>query len=491
MNRPATPPGSLTPAQLDRAAGVLLAQACGDALGVPYEFQPRLPPGETAEMAGGGLGPYAPGEYSDDTQMAACIAQVTATGADPAAERAQDEIVERFLDWKAAGATDIGAQTSRVLSDVVAAGGRAGPGARDAAARLHARTGRTAGNGALMRTAPVALAYLGDPEALARAARSVAELTHADPLAGDACVLWCAGIATAVSAGTFEGVRAGLDLLPLGRRGDWADWLAEAERAQPWAFNPNGFTVPALQAAYAAVVRTPVPGTGSFPCLHLQHALQAAVHSGDDTDTVAAIAGALLGARWGASAVPFGWRRVVHGWPQFRARDLVRLALLSARGGQPDGQGWPSAPRVDYGVAPGKPVPHPADERVLLGTAATRGERGAVVSLCRLGTDEVPAAGVEAGDHLESWLVDSEDPDDNPNLDFAVDDAARAVAALRDEGHTVLLHCARMQSRTPTVAARYATLRGWSAGRARAAVLAALPDASPLPTLWRTLDRPG
>ena len=75
----------LTSLQKDRAAGVLLGQAIGDALGVPYEFGPRIEPGH-AQMIGGGLGPYAPGEWSDDTQMAVCIAEVTASGADVTTE---------------------------------------------------------------------------------------------------------------------------------------------------------------------------------------------------------------------------------------------------------------------------------------------------------------------------------------------------------------------------------------------------------------------
>ena len=68
----------LTSTQKDRAGGVLLGQAIGDALGVPYEFASPIPFG-TAEMIGGGLGPYAPGEWSDDTQMAVCIARATAS----------------------------------------------------------------------------------------------------------------------------------------------------------------------------------------------------------------------------------------------------------------------------------------------------------------------------------------------------------------------------------------------------------------------------
>lgn len=168
--------------QSDRAAGVLLAAACGDALGVPYEFGAPLSRNEQPVMRGGGLGPYAPGEYSDDTQMAMCIAEVSATGTDLRRSDSLDRIAGNFFRWKREGASDIWAQTRTVLDAVSHV---SGPGIaaamRDAAADLHRRTGRSAGNGSLMRTAPVALAYLGDPEALAEAARAVSELTHYGP----------------------------------------------------------------------------------------------------------------------------------------------------------------------------------------------------------------------------------------------------------------------------------------------------------------------
>ena len=82
---------TLTTAQRDRAAGVLLGQACGDALGVPYEFG-APPMHDDPVMKGGGLGPYAPGEWSDDTQMAVCIARVAVTGADLTADPALNQI---------------------------------------------------------------------------------------------------------------------------------------------------------------------------------------------------------------------------------------------------------------------------------------------------------------------------------------------------------------------------------------------------------------
>ncbi|MFP4234593.1 MAG: ADP-ribosylglycohydrolase family protein, partial [Nitriliruptoraceae bacterium] len=183
-------------------------------------------------------------------------------------------------------------------------------------------------NGALMRTAPVALAHLGDDAAIARAAREVAALTHADPLAGDSCVLWCVAIDRAVREGRLDGITDGLAAIDRSRRARWAAALEDAVTRPPGGFAPNGFTVTALQAAYAAVAQTPVPA--GEPARHLPDALDAAVRIGDDTDTVAAIAGSLLGARWGAAAIPEAWRQMLHGWPGLRASDLARLALRTA-----------------------------------------------------------------------------------------------------------------------------------------------------------------
>ncbi|MEV5751126.1 ADP-ribosylglycohydrolase family protein [Actinoallomurus sp. NPDC052308] len=305
--------------QRDRAAGVLLGAACGDALGVPYEFAEPLPETAVPEMVGGGLGPYAPGEYSDDTQMQVCVAEVAATAGDLRSEEALDGIAERFLRWSHEGASDVGLQTSGVLAATARAGGLARS-MREASADLHRKTGRTAGNGSLMRTGIVALPYLADPAGMAEAARLVSSLTHFDDLAGDACVLWCSGVRRAVLDATFDGVREGLDLLPAERRHHWAAWLRDAETGPPGRFSPNGFVVPALQAAWSAITHT----------ANLTGGLVAAVRVGNDTDTVAAIAGALLGARYGLSAVPDEWRARVHGWPGLRADDLVSLARRAA-----------------------------------------------------------------------------------------------------------------------------------------------------------------
>jgi ADP-ribosyl-[dinitrogen reductase] hydrolase len=204
---------------------------------------------------------------------------------------------------------------------------------------------------------------------------------------------------------------------------------------------------------------------------------------------VAAIAGALLGARWGMSAVPARWRRILHGWPGLRSRDLVRLALLTARGGDTDSQGWPACDHLDYGLTSAKGLRHPADEGVILGTVATRDSSvDAVVSLCRTGNRDVMAESVRAEDHVEFWLIDT-DRADNPNLSFVIDDAARTVRDLRQKGRHPLLHCVRCESRTPTVAARYGMLFGSSASEAKQEISELLGSPGRNPALWEELDR--
>lgn len=307
----------------DRAAGVLAGLACGDALGAPYEFAPPLAPGAPVGMVGGGSFGWAPGEWTDDTSMAVVVLD----GVERAV--AAGEPLTGHLDVLAAGwaawardAPDVGAQTRAVLAAAEQAGSVTGEGLRTAASAHHARTGRSGGNGSLMRTAPVALAGLATfPDTLAWTARQVSELTHHDPEAGDACVLWCEAIRRAVLRGELD-VRSGLALLPPERRDVWAARLDDAESRDPWTFPRNGWVVEALQAAWSAIHRTPVPSAS--PQQHLVDALERAVRGGYDTDTVAAIAGSLLGARWGLSAVPAPWAAVVHGWPGLRLGDLAQ-----------------------------------------------------------------------------------------------------------------------------------------------------------------------
>lgn len=307
--------------QDDRIEGVLLGTAAGDALGAPYEFKPPRGPELDVVMAGGGG--WEPGEWTDDTAMAVAIAEVAATGANLRDEAAQDAIVARWHEWSR-DAKDVGIQTRSVLNacraHITAAR------ARDAAREVHERTGRSGGNGSLMRTAPVALAYLHDEDAMVDAARAVSVLTHYDAEAGDACVLWCCAIRHAVLTGDLD-VQIGLGHIDAELRALWSTRIEEAKRSVPSDFPKNGWVVQAFQAAWSAIAGT----VGDGP-QHLAKALEAAARGGFDTDTVAAIAGGLVGAAYGASAVPAPWRELLHGWPGLTGDDLAELAATIAGG---------------------------------------------------------------------------------------------------------------------------------------------------------------
>ncbi|QYG95220.1 hypothetical protein HC251_24175 [Iamia sp. SCSIO 61187] len=466
----------------DRAAGVVLASACGDALGAGYEFGPALDDSVVVEMTGGGAFGWAPGEWTDDTQMALAVLSPLA-GASPDVVFAAED---GFLDWFSSQPADVGSQTRKVLSS--------GPPLAQAAAAIAARNRQASGNGSLMRTGPVALSHPGDPAAIARLAVEVSALTHATDDCIDACVLWCVAIDHAVhhappSDVAYDwagGLRSGLELLPVVRRGVWSARIDEALGARPTDFPNNGWVVHALQAAVAAITSTPVP-TDAEPCTHLQHALAAAVRAGGDTDTVAAIAGALLGARWGGTAVPLAWRRLVHGVVTYEdelcsdAIDLERRARLAYAGGRVGADHWlRTATMLPHyrEVWPAEPLAVELDG-VVFGNVHAMGQGAAegcdvVVSLCRMGDDDAPPD----VDHHVLGLIDST-PEENPNVRFLLHDLAAQLEVWVAEGRRPFVHCVQAQNRTPAAALAWLVLRGATADEALETVTAALNRPKP------------
>jgi ADP-ribosyl-[dinitrogen reductase] hydrolase len=176
-------------------------------------------------------------------------------------------------------------------------------------------------------------------------------------------VLWCLAIRHAILTGVLD-ARIGLQHIDIDRRDLWATRLDVAEASQPSDFKNNGWVVEALQGAWSAITTTPVPqddpAAGVFRVDHLRLALDAAVRGGNDTDTVAAIAGGLLGATYGASAVPADWRRMLHGWPGLATRDLVALATRIVNADE----------SFSYDLYGMTPVQHPHDDGVWLGDVA-------------------------------------------------------------------------------------------------------------------------
>ena len=278
-----------------------------------------------AAMQRGTFG-HAPGEWTDDTQLATCIADAHS---DPARTAAS------ILDWFRGKPLDVGVSTSRLLSQVkrpdLMAGMSRKLGIQAASHPRPAGWDPGMANGSLMRTGPACLPYLGNRDKIAESARELSDLTHYDPdgWTGDACVIWSLAIASYIDDSSLNASDLGrvlmeaLDSIPEERQVSWFDLVAEALTGLGETPKRNGSAVAAFKCALRAVAHASSLADG----------LQRAVAMGDDTDTVAAIAGALLGAIHGASAVPPEWRSALHGWTPrglMYAGDLGNLALEAA-----------------------------------------------------------------------------------------------------------------------------------------------------------------
>jgi ADP-ribosylglycohydrolase/predicted protein tyrosine phosphatase len=457
---------SLPAEQQDRAAGALLGLALGDALGAGYEFGPPVDR-STVDMVGGGTFGWAPGEWTDDTEMAICIGRVAVVTPDLDDPAALAAVGDSFRKW-ALDARDVGVQTRAVLSAA-----RSGAELPALARAYFERGNNAAGNGSLMRTAPVALACLGDDDALAEVPMLVSALTHGDPLAGEACVLWSTGIDRAVRDGRTDGVRDGIDLLPPGKRPFWREMLIEAEHKGPTDFPRNGYVVRALQAAWSALTHGEMD---SF-----DDVLRSVVAGGDDADTVGAITGQLLGAARGASTLPFRWTRQLHGWPGWRAGDLVRLGAAIGRREGDWTTPWEAGDFPPVAVALGD------DPEVLIGNieALAHVDADAFVSLCRLRAEQV-----RPPHHHEVWLVDDATAMAPRNLDAALVQAVQAIETFRSEGHRVFVHCVSGVSRTGAVAALYLARRLGTTGlEGLDRVREIRPSIAPNPGLMAALRR--
>ncbi len=306
---------TLSEKQLDRAIGSVVASAAGDALGSQYEFGPSLP--DTQEVTFGvGFFGHRLGEWTDDTSMAMPILLALADGRSLLDPETLADITAQWRDWSET-AQDVGTQTRAVLQQLNEPFAEVN--ARAAAQAVHEQTGRSGGNGSLMRTGPVSLGFLakGAEPQLVEAAGRIAQVTHWEQDNVDACALWNLAIRHAILTGELD-VTAGLEWLAPQRRDRWQELIAEASTpgAHPRDFaEGNGWVVRAFQAALSAIMNSN----------DLVETLEAAVRGGKDTDTIAAIAGQLAGAIYGVSQVPAHWSELLHGYPDLWATDLERL----------------------------------------------------------------------------------------------------------------------------------------------------------------------
>ena len=303
-----------SPVLRDRFRGVLLGLAVGEALGAPADFltaaqiQERY--GVITEMLGGGCHDVAPGEASDATAMMLCLAESLADrrGFDP------EDIMERFLRWFDGTPRDVSLTVRTVMLSF-----RSGTHWDLASRRAFEILGSpTAGNGSLMRCAPLALLYCGDAEERHATSQRESTLTHFDRLAGWSCAAFNDLISAALHGDLAEQVpdiAATIDDEDLRVSRMLRDTLA----MEPEEVRSSSFVLDTLQAALWTVLRS----------TDFEHAVTMAVNMGHDSCAVGAVTGALAGAVYGEGGIPARWLQALRGRERI-ATVADRLADVSA-----------------------------------------------------------------------------------------------------------------------------------------------------------------
>lgn len=303
----------MTSSLLDRATGALLGHAIGDALGLGTEFLSRE---RVANWYPEGLHDYGqivrdvhrakwqPGEATDDTGQMLALAGVLVTLRDalPTAPSLELDLAEALDLWLRRDPRGVGKLTWRVIcnrrfrDDPLAV-------AREHYDKAH---GRGASNGSLMRLTPVGVVSWRDPDAALDLAARTSLVTHADPRCVDACRVTGWALAQLVAGAPRETVLAGVDALA--ELDETRVWLSRArslrpgelgldEGTRPGEDNRMGYVGYALAAGFSALAHADT----------FEDGLHAVIHAGGDADTNGAIAGGLLGACFGANALPSRW----------------------------------------------------------------------------------------------------------------------------------------------------------------------------------------
>lgn len=281
----------------DRCIGAIIGLAVGDALGTTLEFKAPGTFEPITDLVGGGPFRLQAGQWTDDTSMALCLAEslIECGKHDP------DDQMRRYLRWMNEGhlsstgvCFDIGITTRDALLDFAKHGNPyAGP-----------TDPYTAGNGSLMRLAPIPIRFRKDPDAAIEYAGDSSRTTHGAQSAIDACRYF-----SGLIVGAIQG-RSKQELLAPAfhpTKGNWDvsnlhDEIAEVASGsfldrEPPAILGSGFVVRSLEAALWAFSRTDDFRSGAL----------LAVNLGNDADTTGAIYGQIAGSHYGLSGIPVTW----------------------------------------------------------------------------------------------------------------------------------------------------------------------------------------
>lgn len=302
---------SFPPALPDRARGALLGLACGNLLGLPVEGWSR---NAIARRYPGGVTEIDPAEkfrpMDDDLAQAVELGAALLAGGDYIADFAR-----RLVRWREENGRGIGHTTSAVIDYL-----EQGYPPPEAARLIYEERNRIAPNGGLMRCAPVALARPADPARLIQDSAATCAVTHYAPACQWSCIIVNAALAL-----LLRGLNPSLADLTAAALADGApaempDWImavGDSIDDLPLDTGLIGHTLLCLQTGIWAL-RTP---------LNFADALVAVVSGGGDTDTNGAVAGAVLGARYGAAAIPQNWLDCI---PQRERLENLVVDLLAA-----------------------------------------------------------------------------------------------------------------------------------------------------------------
>ena len=284
--------------KIERYRGCLLGLAVGDAVGTTLEFQPPGTFEPINDMIGGGPFNLQPGEWTDDTSMALCLAEslIEKKGFDPIHQ------LQKYQQWYRQGhlsstgrCFDIGGTVRQALWQFEQTGepfcGSTDP--------------RTAGNGSIMRLAPVPLFYAADPENAIAKSKDSSRTTHGATTAVDACRYLAALIIGAIN-GISKAELLSQRYNPIPNYWETNPLIPEIDEIaqgsfkhrQPPEIKGTGYVVKSLEAALWAFYHS---NTFAEGCL-------LAVNLGDDADTTAAVYGQLAGAYYGEIGIPQTWQ---------------------------------------------------------------------------------------------------------------------------------------------------------------------------------------
>ncbi|MBU8870740.1 MAG: ADP-ribosylglycohydrolase family protein [Gemmatimonadales bacterium] len=277
----------ISPEVLDRAQGCLLGQLAGDSLGSLVEFKSQeeisgLYPDGVRKLADGGVWDTLAGQPTDDSEMALMLARSLIKEGKYNAKK----VMESYQYWLNSGPFDLGGTISSSL--------RGYPNPNSQA------------NGALMRVSPLGIFGTGsDLPNVAALARKDAALTHVHPICQEINALFAMAIAWAIEMGPSPGALFG-EIQNWARDmvvdGSILEVIARAENEPPEDFMvQQGWVMKAFQNALFQLLHTP----------SLEEGVVDTVGRGGDTDTNAAICGALMGAVYGRAQIPGQWEKCI------------------------------------------------------------------------------------------------------------------------------------------------------------------------------------